>query len=65
MTPEDFIRKWKDSDRKERSAAQQHFLDLCDVLEVAKPGDPGTNPKDYDFEKSVKKPDGSSGSADV
>jgi hypothetical protein len=65
MTPEDFIKKWKDSDRKERSAAQQHFLDLCDLLEVAKPGDPAVNPNDYDFEKSVKKPGGESGSADV
>jgi hypothetical protein len=28
MTPEDFIKKWKDSERKERAAAQHHFLDL-------------------------------------
>jgi hypothetical protein len=65
MTPEDFIGKWRDSDRKERAASQQHFLDLCDLLEVKKPGDPGIDPKDYDFEKSVKKPGGAPGSADV
>ncbi|MGH6912320.1 MAG: DNA methyltransferase, partial [Geminicoccales bacterium] len=65
MRPEDFADKWRGSERKERAAAQQHFLDLCDVLEAAKPGDPGIDPADYDFEKAVSKPDGSGGSADV
>lgn len=65
MTPEEFINRWRGSTRKESSAAQQHFLDLCDLLEVPKPGDPGTDSDDYDFEKSVKKSDGSGGSADV
>lgn len=65
MTPEEFIRKWRDSERKERAAAQQHFLDLCDLLEVKKPGDPGIDPRAYDFEKRVRKPGGAAGSADV
>ncbi len=42
MTPREFIAKWKRVDLSERSAAQQHFLDLCDPLGQPKPasGDP-------------------------
>ncbi len=37
MTPQDFIAKWKRANLAERSAAQQHFLDLCDLLGQPKP----------------------------
>ncbi len=37
MTPQEFIAKWKKSKLSERSAAQQHFLDLCDLLGQPKP----------------------------
>jgi hypothetical protein len=39
MTPEQFIDKWRGTTRTERSAAQQHFLELCDLLGVPKPAD--------------------------
>ena len=32
MTAADFIRKWRRVRLTERSAAQQHFLDLCALL---------------------------------
>lgn len=32
MTPSAFIRKWKASNLKEGSAAQEHFIDLCTLL---------------------------------
>jgi hypothetical protein len=32
MTPTEFIKKWRAANLKERSAAQEHFLDLCRVL---------------------------------
>jgi len=32
MTPDDFIAKWKASERPERAAAQEHFTDLCRLL---------------------------------
>src|SRR5438132_1543148 len=32
MTPQEFIVKWQRAALSERSAAQQHFLDLCDLL---------------------------------
>ena len=32
MTPGEFIAKWRASELKERSAAQEHFIDLCRLL---------------------------------
>ena len=32
MTPQQFIAKWRRAKLSERSACQQHFLDLCDLL---------------------------------
>jgi len=37
MTPHDFIAKWQRANLSERSAAQQHFLDLCEMLGQPKP----------------------------
>ena len=32
MTPYEFIAKWSASELKERSASQEHFIDLCRLL---------------------------------
>jgi hypothetical protein len=40
MTPQDFVHKWKQTDLSERSACQQHFLDLCELLGQPKPAEP-------------------------
>jgi hypothetical protein len=60
MTPEEFIDRWRGSTRSERSAAQQHFIDLCDLLGVDRPGT-----ADYEFEQSTRKIGGAQGFADV
>lgn len=39
LTPEAFAKRWADSTLTERSAYQQHFLDLCDVLGAPKPAE--------------------------
>ncbi|MGE0734220.1 MAG: class I SAM-dependent DNA methyltransferase [Alphaproteobacteria bacterium] len=66
MDVQDFIRKWRGADDlKERADSQQQFLDLCAVLEVPKPRDPGYPAKDYNFERTVKKQDGTPGQVDV
>jgi hypothetical protein len=39
MDPISFQRKWIGVDLKERSASQEHFLDLCRVLDVPTPAD--------------------------
>jgi hypothetical protein len=60
MTPEEFRDKWHGNTRSERSAAQSHFIDLCGLLGVDKPGSPA-----YEFEKSTRKIGGAQGFADV
>jgi type II restriction/modification system DNA methylase subunit YeeA len=65
MTPEDFSAKWRGSTRTERSASQEHFLDLCELLGVKKPQEVDPHGAFYTFEKSVLKPDGRQGRADV
>ncbi|MFN4283785.1 MAG: class I SAM-dependent DNA methyltransferase [Alphaproteobacteria bacterium] len=65
MTPEDFIAKWRNSELKEKQAAQSHFNDLCALLEVPNPAEEDQKGTSYAFEKAVKKPDGSQGYADV
>jgi hypothetical protein len=35
MIPSAFIKKWKASNLKERSAAYEHFIDLCRLLDEA------------------------------
>jgi len=37
MTPQEFITKWQRANLSERSACQQHFLDLCELLAQPKP----------------------------
>jgi hypothetical protein len=65
MSPEEFIAKWRGTTRTERSAAQEHFLDLCALLEVPKPGDVDQHGTEYTFEKSTRKIGDTAGFADV
>jgi hypothetical protein len=64
MTPQDFIAKWRANTRNERAACQEHFLDLCRLLDEPTPNsDPdGAN---YAFEKGAQKATGGDGWADV
>jgi hypothetical protein len=39
MNIRDFQAKWRDATLKERTAAQEHFTDLCRVLGVPTPAD--------------------------
>ena len=65
MTPEEFIDNWRGTTRSERSAAQEHFLDLCELLGVDKPGDVDRHGTEYTFEKSTRKIGDTTGFADV
>jgi type II restriction/modification system DNA methylase subunit YeeA len=65
MTPEQFIAKWRGTTRTERSAAQEHFLDLCALLDVQKPGEVDRHGTEYTFEKSTRKIGDAAGFADV
>ena len=65
MSPEQFIVKWRGTTRTERSAAQEHFLDLCALLGVPKPADVDRHGTEYTFEKSTRKIGDTQGFADV
>ncbi|HVB18470.1 MAG TPA: DNA methyltransferase, partial [Stellaceae bacterium] len=65
MSPEEFIDKWRGTTRTERSAAQEHFLDLCALLGVPKPADVDRHGTEYTFEKPTRKIGDKQGFADV
>ncbi|MBV5308111.1 DNA methyltransferase [Chromatium okenii] len=65
MTPDQFIAKWQASTLKERSAAQEHFIDLCRLLNEPTPAEIDPNGEFYCFERGAKKTTGSDGWADV
>ncbi|MEO0035661.1 MAG: putative methyltransferase yeeA [Pseudomonadota bacterium] len=65
MTPEQFIERWRGTSRSEQSAAHEHFLDLCELLDVSKPQELDRRGDFYTFEKPVLKADGRPGRADV
>lgn len=65
MTPQEFVAKWKRANLSERSACQQHFLDLCDVLGQPTPAKADPDGAFYTFERGVSKTGGGKGWADV
>ncbi|MBK1640485.1 hypothetical protein CKO12_01040 [Chromatium okenii] len=65
MTPEQFIAKWHATTLKERSAAQEHFIDLCHLLHELTPADIDPTGAFYCFERGAKKAGGGDGWADV
>ena len=65
MTPQQFIAKWQRTSLSERSACQQHFLDLCELLDQPKPAAADPEGTWYTFEKGVQTTEGDQGWADV
>jgi hypothetical protein len=65
MTPYQFIAKWQHAELSERSACQQHFLDLCDLLDHPKPAEVDSKGTWFTFEKGVDTTEGRQGWADV
>jgi len=65
MTLDDFIRKWERADLTERQAAQEHFIDLCRLLNHPTPAEADPTGETYCFEKGVLKATGNPGWADV
>ena len=65
MTPRTFISKWSASKLKESSASQEHFIDLCRLLDLPTPVEADPEGESYCFEKGAKKDIGGDGFADV
>ncbi len=65
LTPNEFIAKWHASELKERSAAQEHFIDLCRLLGEPTPVEADPKGDHYCFERGASKDSGGGGWADV
>lgn len=65
MTPFEFITKWRAANLKERSAAQEHFIDICRLLGERTPAEADPDGEWYCFEKGASKLTGGEGWADV
>ena len=65
MNPGDFIAKWRASELKESSAAQEHFIDLCRLLDEPTPAEADPTGERYCFERGARKDTGGDGWADV
>ncbi len=65
MTPSQFITKWRASELKERSASQEHFIDLCRLLGESTPAEADPTGDRYCFERGARKDTGGKGWADV
>ncbi len=65
MTPDAFIAKWRASELKERSASQEHFIDLCRLLGEPTPAEADPVGEQYCFERGARKDSGGDGWADV
>lgn len=65
MNVHEFIYKWSKVALTERSASQQHFLDLCEVVGHGKPAELDPEGDSFTFEKGAAKYGGGRGWADV
>ena len=65
MNASEFIAKWRKVELKERSAAQEHFLDLCRMLGHPTPAESDPTGETFCFEKGAEKHGGGDGFADV
>ena len=65
MQPAEFIAKWRSVELKERSAAQEHFIDLCRMLGEPTPAEADPVGGFYCFERGARKDGGAPGWADV
>jgi len=65
LTPQEFVNKWQYASAKERSAAQEHFIDLCRLLDHKTPMEADPAGETFTFEAGAAKHGGGQGWADV
>ena len=65
MEPFEFIAKWRASQLKESSGSQEHFIDLCRLLDEPTPAEDDPAGERYCFERGARKDTGGGGWADV
>ncbi|WP_419167126.1 hypothetical protein [Candidatus Palauibacter sp.] len=54
MTPNELIAKWRASELKQRSAVQEHFIDLRRLLEEPTPAEADPKREHYRFERGAR-----------
>ena len=54
ITPQEFVIKWRASTAKERSVAQEHFIDLCRLIGHPTPIEMDPAVQTYTFETGAK-----------
>lgn len=65
MTPQEFIQKWASVTLGERQAAQEHFYDLCHLLNHQTPAEADPHGEWFAMEKGAEKTTGGWGWADA
>lgn len=65
LTPQEFVSKWQYASAKERSAAQEHFIDLCRLIGHPTPIEYDPAGETFAFEAGAAKHGGGQGWADV
>ena len=65
LTPQAFVDKWRYATLKERSAYQEHFIDLCRLCGQPTPAEADPTGENYAFEYGAAKTSGGNGFADV
>ena len=65
LTPQAFVAKWRPIELHERAMAQEHFIDLCRLLDHPTPAEADPSRTWYTFEAGATKATGGQGYADV
>ena len=65
LSPQEFVAKWRKAKLKERSAAQEHFIDLCHLVGHPTPAEADPTGQTFTFEAGAAKTSGGEGWADV
>ncbi|HXF62683.1 MAG TPA: type IIL restriction-modification enzyme MmeI, partial [Caldilineaceae bacterium] len=65
VTPHAFVAKWQQTTLKERAAVQEHFLDLCRLVNHPTPAEDDPTGERFTFEAGASKSAGGQGFADV
>ena len=65
MNAQEFVAKWKQSELRERASSQEHFIDICNLLNQETPAKADPKGDHFTFEYGTKKQSGTKGWADV
>ncbi len=65
ITPQDFVSKWKRVTSREKQTYQEHFIDLCHLVDHQTPNEADPSGTRFAFEMGAAKTSGGQGWADV